>query len=63
MKDNQWLAKVNAHGYDDDMPEDEYPESADLRGRSLMGACVPGASFFYSTKSATGIARSGTRLI
>jgi modification methylase len=50
MKDSRWLAKVNAHGYEDSMDEDEYQAEQVEIATLIRAATVPGGSYFYNHK-------------
>ena len=50
MKGNQWLAKVNEHGYEDSMDEDEYQQQQVEIASLIRAATVPGGSYFYNHK-------------
>ena len=50
MAGDAWLAKVNAVGYSDDMPEDEYQAWQAVIAGLCAEASVDGASLFYNHK-------------
>lgn len=50
MKGNGWLDKVNKHGYDDTMPEQDYEDWQVRIAHLLLNASAPQASFFYNHK-------------
>ena len=50
MAGDAWLEKVNAVGYSDDMPEDEYAEWQLSIAALVAVSSAAGASFFYNHK-------------